>query len=33
MLQAANIDLFDPLVPKLYKGECQNVLIYYILIN
>ena len=24
MLQAANTDLFDPLVPKAHKSECQN---------
>ena len=25
MLQAANMDLFNPLVPKAHNGECQNV--------
>ena len=26
MLQAANIDLFEPLVPKAHNNECQNIL-------
>ena len=26
MLQAANADLFNPLVPKAHKSECQNLL-------
>ena len=25
MLQAANIDLFNPLVPKAHNSECQNI--------
>ena len=25
MLQAANTDLCNPLVPKAHKSECQNV--------
>ena len=25
MLQAANIDLFNPLVPKAHNSECQNL--------
>ena len=25
MLQAANTDLFNPLVPKAYSSECQNL--------
>ena len=25
MLQAANTDLFNPLVPKPYDSECQNL--------
>ena len=26
MLQAANTDLFNPLVPKAHNSECQNLL-------
>ena len=26
MLQAANTDLFNPLVPKARNSECQNIL-------
>ena len=26
MLQAANNDLFNPLVPKAHNSECQNIL-------
>ena len=26
MLQAANTDLFNPLVPKAHNGRCQNLL-------
>ena len=26
MLQAANTDLFNPLVPKVHNNECQNIL-------
>ena len=26
MLQAANTDLFNPLVPNAYNSECQNLL-------
>ena len=26
MLQAANIDLFNPLVPKAHNSGCQNLL-------
>ena len=26
MLQGANTDLFNPLVPKAHKSECQNLL-------
>ena len=25
MLQAANTDLFNPLVPKVHNSECQNL--------
>ena len=25
MLQAANTDLFNPLVPKAHIGDCQNI--------
>ena len=27
MLQGANTDLFDPLVPKAHNSECQNLLL------
>ena len=26
MLQAANTDLFNPLVPKTHNSECQNLI-------
>ena len=26
MLQGANTDLFNPLVPEAYNSECQNLL-------
>ena len=26
MLQGANTDLFNPLVPKVHNSECQNML-------
>ena len=26
MLQPANTDLFNPLVPKAHNSECQNIL-------
>ena len=26
MLQGANIDLFNPLVPKAHNSDCQNIL-------
>ena len=26
MLQAANTDLFNPLVPKAHNSECQNII-------
>ena len=32
MLQAANTDLFNPLVPKAHNSECQN-LIFLLKIN
>ena len=28
MLQAANTDLFNPLVPKAHNSECQNLLFH-----
>ena len=28
MLQAANIDLLNPLVPKDHNSECQNILFF-----
>ena len=26
MLQAANTDLFNPLLPKAHNSECQNII-------
>ena len=28
MLQAANSDLFNPLVPKAHNAECQNLVAF-----
>ena len=31
MLQAANTDLFNPLVPKAQNSECQNLILPFLI--
>ena len=32
MIQAASTNLFNPLVPKAYNSECQNILFFYFIL-